>query len=490
MANGGRLESTKQSLLSNLEVLASNSDGNLVEDASIKISNLLESPDAIKLILSQEVFPFLKKGLYHNDEQVVRLTLSQIAKCAENSSALSHLDDAELFLCLISLLQSDSLSLSEKTASVFYKMCKSNEGSKMFFHNTVISNIKKIINNPKEFNETVRFRFLSLVFDIASINSSNFSKCEELGFFDDIVNELDTSDVLQLLTVLEILEKISSSKDGVNYLEKKGTLNKLSQTLKQLIQSGDPLGTYVVPRLLIFFGKIASLGEKELNMVEGYQISELIKNRMNDGNRDIQEAAITSLGFLGSTFEGLNRLKELNLLNDFASVISTELPLRVASFHSLGFMLDNLSKNESNREETERILSEFLLKLPHRTRAGDTCTILEVIMPILTQQPFPDLRTASFQTLKGISQFSFGVENLFNYPGFFEFILNRNSEATKEGKELKYEVVQRLVKSIEKYPSLTNVVEKSKFYELQRYTRQGPFHVEASSAVAVESRSS
>ncbi len=68
------------------------------------------------------------------------------------------------------------------------------------------------------------------------------------------------------------------------------------------------------------------------------------------------------------------------------------------------------------------------------TRTGKIDTISNIVMPVLISQPFPEVRFAAFDVICGLASYGKGIEEfLMPYPGFFEFITNRNTEYTKEG---------------------------------------------------------
>ncbi|PRP83820.1 hypothetical protein PROFUN_08935 [Planoprotostelium fungivorum] len=482
-----RLANTKKALLDNFNVLSNPPNKTAMEDASIKVSHLLEGSNGIQLILSKEVLPYLQQGLQHSNAQVIRLTLNQIAKCAEDASTLPHLDDDRLFHLLVSLIESDDLSVSEATIRVFEKLCKHDEGRSIFFHSSIITQLKKMLLDTVP--EKTRFRVLGLIASISSLSPQNFYRCRDNGFLEDILSTLNTPDVLQWLIVVELLEKLGNSEEIVGYLDESGALKKLNDMLTEGLQSKDPFFSYVIPRIFIFFGVLASGGEKQLQIVSQYNVQKHLHTQLEEGSRELKEACITSQGFLGSTPAGFLFLQQEGLLEDLSTTIGNELLLRQASFHSLGHILDSLSKY--NDGKVEAMLSTFAKNLPHRTRANEKTTLYEIVVPIVTGQPFEELRIAAFQTIKGLANFGWGSDELVNFPGFFEWLMNRNSENTKEGKEQKFEIVRRLLRTLEKRVRENQprgALDVARAAELNRYIRNGPFFVDAEAAVFVESK--
>lgn len=78
-----------------------------------------------------------------------------------------------------------------------------------------------------------------------------------------------------------------------------------------------------------------------------------------------------------------------------------------------------------------------------------------------------------------------GQEMLNAHPGFNEYILDRNTEKSKDTKEAKYKVVKILAES----PTSLNVFGRPYHMCLQQFCNEGPFYVRVEAAVAFEEAS-
>jgi len=76
-----------------------------------------------------------------------------------------------------------------------------------------------------------------------------------------------------------------------------------------------------------------------------------------------------------------------------------------------------------------------------------------------------------------------GRTEILGSPGFLEFLLNRESEREKEGKEAKYELLVELASS----GDAKEVIGHDQDFLLREYVRLGPFYVAAQSQVAFQS---
>lgn len=119
--------------------------------------------------------------------------------------------------------------------------------------------------------------------------------------------------------------------------------------------------------------------------------------------------------------------------------------LRVACLHALARVLANRTRlrTENVPESREKIwrLNEALFHHP-------SCAKMDVLMRYL-RQPFEDNRMSVFMILRAVAAQNapWGLQTLFRCAGFFEFLLNRSTERTKELKEWKFSILDAVVSS-------------------------------------------
>lgn len=100
----------------------------------------------------------------------------------------------------------------------------------------------------------------------------------------------------------------------------------------------------------------------------------------------------------------------------------------------------------------------------------------------VVRQPFSDLRLAGLMVIVEMAAWEWGQREMQACPGFLEYLLDRNSGPDKESKELKYEVVHRVVGS-ECGEVLWSTVDMIK---IKKYDREGPFYHAGDTTVAIE----
>jgi hypothetical protein len=76
-----------------------------------------------------------------------------------------------------------------------------------------------------------------------------------------------------------------------------------------------------------------------------------------------------------------------------------------------------------------------------------------------------------------------GRAEILRSPGFLEFLLDREAERDKEGKEAKYQLLVELASS----GDAKEIIGHDQDFLLREYVRLGPFYVPAQSQVAFQS---
>ena len=186
--------------------------------------------------------------------------------------------------------------------------------------------------------------------------------------------------------------------------------------------------------------------------------------------------AIDTFGVLGSTENSRKLLKEhlsettqsLRSLGSFLSSGSPE--VRTRALRSLAMIVSCPESSSSWEESTS--LQWF------RTLSPKSFTLLMSI----AKQPFADLRHAALKVMLSMAHYEWGQREMVAYGGFLEYLLDRQTEPDKEGKELKYGIVHVMVES----PCAEEVCGNVDFLKLRKFNREGPFYYTVDSSVATE----
>lgn len=94
-----------------------------------------------------------------------------------------------------------------------------------------------------------------------------------------------------------------------------------------------------------------------------------------------------------------------------------------------------------------------------------------------------DLRLASYRCLFELTRSSWALTDMNNEPGFLEFLLNRSTEKDKEGKEMKFAIIQLICQNGEEAKTVFGNVN---YLKLRRYVNEGVFYIEPEANVAFD----
>lgn len=111
-------------------------------------------------------------------------------------------------------------------------------------------------------------------------------------------------------------------------------------------------------------------------------------------------------------------------------------------------------------------------------------SLFQLLLSIV-RQPFADLRLAGLMVMVELSFWEWGQHQMQTCPGFLEYLLDRSSESDKQGRELKYEIVCRIVQS----ECGEAVWGKVDIFKIKKYHKEGPFYYSGNSTVAIEGAS-
>lgn len=196
-----------------------------------------------------------------------------------------------------------------------------------------------------------------------------------------------------------------------------------------------------------------------------------VKDKLQDPE-DIQKiAAMDAIGaFAASSHKGESFIRRIDILTIFMPLelqvliqheicsqylemaSSLKMPLKVNCLHSVKKVLAEPTRLQHEScdilEKDAEIwnLNKTIYEALGRASRSDSTT--EYLMSLL-KQPFEELRIAVYGLLQAVAaqNAEWGLQALISYGGFFEYILDRNTEPTKECREWKFAVVDAILAS-------------------------------------------
>ena len=194
-----------------------------------------------------------------------------------------------------------------------------------------------------------------------------------------------------------------------------------------------------------------------------------------DSSRDTDRlSAMQAIcSFAGASSEGLRLvIEDPVLLRTWLDIRAMTTEMKAASLRSIARVL----KDQPGKEvgEADRAVSLDLKRLLF-TRLGEmnNATTTMVFLMNHLRQPIPTTRHAVFDIMTGVASqpTGWGLRLLWGFSGFREFILDRRTETSKEGKEWKFAIIESTMQCDSK-----SIMGEDFLEELQDYLRKGPFY--------------
>lgn len=411
----------------------------------------------------------LLNGLSHKAKCVQCLCLQQLLLIGEDTQALEEMvRQDDILHQTIRLITSDSLDVALKANKVISCLGRSATGLAALYTTTLLQTLQQVMDQ----NETVRFRVYELLVKICQISVVALEYTHESGMLQQLLNEIHKDDVLVQLNCIELLSDLAMSEHCLVFLDQQGIISKLDNMMASV--ESDPMAGLLLPGLVKFFGGMARFHPKEVCSEKSVFMNTVLDNT---GNPALSSMAIQTLGFIGTTPEGkvaLNKWggKLSSSISDVGALLkSGTTELKINALQSAERLLTLRVEDQTTELLT---LTEKWFNLLGREPLR---TLLEI-----AQQPFTDLRCAAYQVFVAIATQQWAQESMNRFPGLTEFLMDRLTESTKEGKDAKYELIKTLAES----PFAANCFGNPFYVKLKAYCVQGPYFVRAQAEVAME----
>ncbi|KAL6265110.1 hypothetical protein P5V15_005200 [Pogonomyrmex californicus] len=415
-------------------------------------------------------YPVESATLITNEDANVRLlVLREFMRIALHPEKIFYFcKDTTLLISIVNRIGDNNLNVAQCAMSIIKKVGENPNILRMLYNGMLLRTFAKLLQD-----DTVSFRIYEVIVYIASTSQDGLEVSAESGFLNSLINLLENEDILLQLNALEMLTQLAVSKNGLNYLEQQEVISKLVQRIAQVDEN--PLSNLLIPGLMKFFGKIAYHWHNELLSKYPVVVSTLF-NVIDSEDQTILAPALDTLGYVCANVEGKYALQALgnampSVLKKIAEIIK-EMPtdLRIRALNSLALIL-KVNKDEQDN----KIL--LLTKQWFNSLCDDPLGMIVAIC----RQPFADIRRAGLEVLAVISSQVWGQIYISTYPGLVEFLLDRNIEAFKECKDVKYEIVECLSQAER------NIFDADTMQKFKQFVKEGPFFVDVNTEVAIES---
>ncbi|CAH8448257.1 unnamed protein product [Schistosoma turkestanicum] len=409
------------------------------------------------------------------------------------------------------LVLHDKLSLSAEAQNFLITLAtKCPMGLKKVLGPNVVGTFNSLCSKSEHF-----IRVSEFAVHLVSEKPEAFKVVENSGLFQPILDGLNSKDPLVRLNWLEIAKLLTVSETGYHFLNEQGVFSRLLGDLHS--SASDPLGDLLVPGYIGIFASLAKRDpDRWLGSNSDGRFKNVLSNAVDSNAISISMVAFESIGCIATTPAGRITLDKLfakncsldGVLNKLFVLVSnspTDICTRAVECFSL--LLRRPDGIDSEGLFTDAVLSLNWAVISCQ-KSIDITTINSIedkeslIAPLLKRlyclatQPFFEVRVAVFKTIDAIVTQPWGVRQIARQPGFFEYLLNRQTELGLSDKiqlmQAKLDIMNSMLKTYKLWicsecKSFQNLIDRQQLKPIQLYIKEGLWGVvKSEAAVALE----
>ncbi|CAD5121828.1 DgyrCDS10300 [Dimorphilus gyrociliatus] len=358
---------------------------------------------------------------------------------------------------LLRLLTDEETDIAVLAMENVKRIATLENGLNLLFEGQNAEKLKQVMGK----NETVAFRVYETAVDVSLLSPFALDKVKY--FLDQLFIVLNSGDILLIMNSFELIQKLSSTSHGISYLEGNKIFDLLCSTvyMSHLLLPGK-LKTYGA----ILFHKPELISNNILQFFdEAFHTDELT-----------MLITIEIICHILSTPNGKTALFTFdNFIQKIAKTLSSLIKTGPSDVRIRG--MDCVCEMfEYKQDWSPKYLSyhERWFEM-----LGDR-QFIDAVFGIV-RQPFDDLHVAALRVIRSVATQEWGQKILANFPGFEEWLFDRRTETCKDGKETKFDIAHVLLTS----NTLGQTFESPFIIKLKVFYKEGPFHVQSQSEVAL-----
>ena len=476
------------------------------QDAIVMLTTLVNfNPNKYFKIASRSTLNFIE-SMYHS----------------HNTKTFIGVPSDAVLSIITQQLASDDLEVTSNASKAIIILCE-------HFHEALRSKcISFIVNNWKTINDkasalekntlsTLGVRCASTIIEISIVSSDGMNTFVSSGASQLFLHLLtDSSDPLVQLSAMDLLEQIANiipeksllmnapaNLSNVENLEEDMSIHHTriawlfsSDVLTFLLEKAgsnneieaDPMLGGQALKIICFLCPLAKYHHEDNDVENSFRTDNKLLlqflNALHNFDYELDETSrirfIDSISsFAASSNDALKVILEDRVLHERWLNLSISKPkLKSIVLLSVARLLDpsSFSTTTYTNKPSEQLCIRLyqLLGQVNGTRNYDINSTTQILLT-LAKSPATEVRIASYMLMKAIiiSGNRMGIKLLLNCAGCFEFLINRDYETTKEGKEAKFDIICCILKTEEIQTSLEDGV----FNALNRIKQQGPYYV-------------
>lgn len=312
-----------------------------------------------------------------------------------------------------------------------------------------------------------RYRLLDVTVRIVTASPENFTAGVQLGLLAPLLSErgclAEEGDILLAMVYAELLSSLAASDEGLAFLLEEGILDEVARLAarsevfgmvrKQLLT----VLHHVSRSVSAFSAVLASHAAAIREALESSDAADV-----ESGMASLAACARVSDASLFSALVG----SDPALLPAFAAHFTSQNPELANSF----FVCLAASVTALARPGPATAAAKDLTAAVARD-GGGAFSVVATTMRYATG-PYPVSRFGALRFILSLAAHEWGVSLLAGQGNFLTFILDRKTETSKDGVDLKYAIVSALVKN----PAAAVVFSAAQVADLKRYVEEGAYY--------------
>lgn len=195
----------------------------------------------------------LEQCLQHPNDAIKLLGLNKMKEIyqqqetGDTSADTNAQFDRNVTISVIKCLESKSTQVGASAMSILYTIFRT---STFMDDNSIRSNLQTALGH----SDITRCRVYEVCARIAKLSTTWLAKSEFI--LQPLVGDVDSTDILLQLNVLEVLANLSLAMHGFVYLDNNGVFVKITNACKRLDEN--PMKSLLIPGYMNFFGTVST----------------------------------------------------------------------------------------------------------------------------------------------------------------------------------------------------------------------------------------
>lgn len=324
---------------------------------------------------------------------------------------------------------------------------------------------------------TVAIRCASAVGDLVAIDEQTMKLSRQRGWLKLFLDMLKyEEDPLLQLSVLEIVENMVQRRpthhEMANWLFSHDVLMPLLQLAGGIEEEPDPILGGNALRVVAALCKLSQLDARvfaaESSLLTGFHRA--LHNFEGSGEIDRLAMIDAISSFAGASSDALALVSNDPVTRDgWLSLNVSQSKLKAAILVSVARVLYPPPEQQHEHRHSNADLIKLYALVGSTNNQESTTMLLD-----FGKSPMPELRLGAYTLLEAVARLPTGGQVLLSTADFIDFLLSRENEKTKEGREARFAIVQAINESPVKALLADEITKR-----IEQHVSQGPHYVKS-----------